>query len=79
MRVLNEKCAVRFMPGIVFHTRHFSDFCVRHAVFVRFRFDDFSGFRSSSLRFVPRWQLFSVVREVDVNDVLPTFTLSIVM
>ena len=60
MRVCNQKCAFRPTPGIVFHAQRFRRFCARHAVFGFVRVDDFSGFGSSNVGFVPRRPVFSV-------------------
>ena len=68
MGVFEEKSASCPTPGSVFHMQHFSFFCMRHAVLVGVLVGDLSGFRSSALRFVLRRTLFSVLREVNTND-----------
>ena len=60
MRVCNQKCAFRPTLGIVFQAQRFRRFCARHAVFGFVRVDDFSGFGSSNVGFVPRRPVFSV-------------------
>ena len=60
MRVCNQKCAFRPTPGIVFQARRFRRFCAHHAVFGFVRVNDFSGFGSSNVGFVPRRLVFSV-------------------
>ena len=60
MCVCNQKCAFRPTPGIVFQAQRFRRFCACHAVFGFVRVDDFSGFGSSNVGFVPHRPVFSV-------------------
>ena len=60
MRLCNQKCAFRPTPAIVFQAQRFRRFCARHAVFGFVRVNDFSGFGSSNVGFVPRRPMFSV-------------------